>query len=124
MNFDKIYKYVFVIGYLGIFVLSFVPVFGNLSSTKIGPESFKIRLDFFLHFMVYLSICLYYLIGRKLGYNLFNKHSFAKFIVLVLFLAIFTEVIQLCIPSRTFNLVDLVSNLIAVFFGIVLIRLL
>ncbi len=122
MNKTNLYKIAFFLGYISILVATFIPVIGNLNSMKIGPDAFKIRLDFLLHFLVYLVICLYYLLGIRLGYKLFYNHAFLKFIIMVVILAIFTELVQIWVPSRSFNIFDIISNLVGVILGVTFIR--
>ncbi len=122
MNKENLYKIAFFLGYISILVVTFIPVLGNLNSMKIGPDAFKIRLDFLLHFLVYFFICLYYLFGLRLGYKLFYNHAFSKFTIMVVTLAIFTELVQIWVPSRSFNIFDIISNLIGVILGVTFIR--
>ena len=112
------YRYLFWIGYLSVFITTFLPVTGELNKIHIGPEAFYIRLDNLLHLLVYFLICMYYLFGMRKGFTLFKKNSLLIFILLILFLAIFTEMIQLWVPERAFNLFDLASNVIGVTIGL------
>lgn len=95
---------------MAVLITAFIPVAGNFNRIKIGPETFKIGLDFLLHFAAYFLICMYYLAGRKRELCLFYSNSLTKFIPLLLFLAIVTELVQLWVPERAFNIFDLVSN--------------
>lgn len=97
------------------------PCTGGLDKIKLGPESFHIRLDHLLHLLVYFLISMFYLFGIRKGITLFERHSLKKFILLILLLAIVTEVVQLWVPQRTFNVFDLVSNFAGVVIGVVLI---
>lgn len=58
------------------------------------------------------------------GYKLFRKSPFIKFIVLVILLGVVTEVVQLWIPERAFNLFDLVSNIAGIAIGAGIIKFL
>ena len=66
---------------------------------------------------------MYYLFGIRSGFTLFEKKSLLKFILLVLFLGIITEVVQLWVPERAFNVFDLVSNVAGVIAGVGVIRM-
>jgi len=48
----------------------------------------------------------------------YSKKKLVKFIFLTVLIAIFTESLQLFITYRSFNPMDLFSNLVGVFFGI------
>lgn len=103
-------------------IATFIPLKGvALDRITLGPESFRIRFDHLLHFAVYFLICVYYLGGQVKGYSLFNSNSLRKFILLILFLAIITELVQLWIPARKFNVFDLLSNVTGLVAGVVFI---
>ena len=95
--------------------LALIPVSGNLSQKQVVS---MVRLDYLLHFLTYFSICLYFAIGRFYNLRLFERKSGLKFIGLILFLASFTELVQIVVPSRSFNPVDLVANLTGVGIGL------
>lgn len=101
-----------------VFIMTFLPISGNLNKIKIGPETFQIRLDHLLHFFVYFLICMYYLFGILKNINLFEKNSLRKFVLVIMLLAMVTEVVQLWVPERTFNVFDLVSNVVGLLIGL------
>jgi VanZ family protein len=55
-----------------------------------------------------------------LGLTLFGKHSPEKFLGSILFLAIVTELVQIWVPSRSFNIFDMLSNAVGVISGVLL----
>ena len=120
---QKTFRYIFWTGYLTVLITAFLPVARNLDKIKLGPESFHIRLDHLLHLTVYFLICMYFLFGQRKAIKLFKKKSVQKFIVLILLLATVTEVVQLWVPERTFNVFDLVSNVAGVGIGLGAIRM-
>jgi VanZ family protein len=117
----KIYRYLFWAGFFAVLITAFVPIAGRLNEIKLGTGVFKIRLDHLLHFLVYFMICMYYFFGMMRGISLFKNHSLPKFVLLILLLATVTEVAQLCVPERAFNVFDLISNLVGVAGGSVVI---
>ncbi|MBW6492826.1 MAG: VanZ family protein [Lentimicrobium sp.] len=114
---QTIYRSIFWFGYLAVLITTFLPVAGALNRTRLGPEAFSIRLDHLLHFLAYFLICMYYLFGQMKGWSLFRQNSHLKFVVVVLVLAIVTELVQLWVPARAFNVFDLVSNVAGVNIG-------
>ena len=56
--------------------------------------------------------------------TLFDKRPLIKFILLITILGIFTEVVQLWVPERAFNLFDLLSNLAGIAIGVGVIKIL
>jgi VanZ family protein len=119
----KVYRTLFWAGYLSVLATTFIPIIGSLNEINIGPESVHIRLDHLLHIAVYFLICIYFLAGIKIKLSLFNKNPLIKFILLVLFLAIITELVQLWVPERAFNVFDLLSNIAGLVAGVGVIRM-
>ena len=118
-SFQRLYRYIFWFGYILVLIATFIPLKGaSLDKITLGPEFFRIRLDHLLHFGVYFLICIYYLTGQLKGFSLFNSNPLQKFILLVLFLAIITELTQLWIPARKFNVFDLLSNVTGLLMGV------
>jgi VanZ family protein len=120
---QKVYRCIFWVGYFAVLITTFIPVAGELNKINIGPEAFHIRLDHLLHLFVYFMICMYYLFGLQKGISLFEKNSLKKFVLIILFLATITEIFQLWVPERTFNIFDLVSNVAGVIIGVGVVKL-
>jgi VanZ family protein len=120
-RFQKIYKFVFWFGYLAVLVTSFIPITAKLNEIKVGHGFFEIRLDHLLHLSVYFLICMYYWAGQRQKIELFGKKPLLKFILVILFLATFTEFVQLWVPERAFNIMDWVANVSGIGLGIVII---
>jgi VanZ family protein len=119
---QKAYRTIFWGGYLLVLITAFIPVAGNLNRIKLGRGAFEIRLDHLLHFSAYFLICIYYLVGQRMGFLLFKRNSFLKFILYTLLLATVTEFVQLWVPARAFNIFDWVANVAGVGIGVVVIR--
>ena len=121
MTRQTLYKLLFWTGYTAMFIAAFLPAGGNLSGRKLGS---LIRLDYLLHFLVYLAICLYFLIGQKRDMALFTKKPLVQFILVMFFLAMITEVVQIWVPGRSFNPFDWVANVGGLVVGVAMISLL
>ena len=115
---QRIYRYIFWAGYVSVFITTFIPAAGELNNIHIGPEACYISLDHLLHLLIYFFICMYYLFGVLKEFSLFEKNSLQRFIVLIFLLAVVTEVVQLWIPERTFNVFDIISNIAGVLIGV------
>ena len=105
-----------IIWFIIISILSVIP--DNTPNT-IPIVKFEMRLDYLLHFLVYLP----------LGFTLMNwKHLSKKkanqyyFIALLILMSLIPEILQLFIPYRTFNHYDLLFNLAGVLFGIIIVQ--
>ena len=119
----KLYRIVFWTGYIAVLITTFFPISFRVDKIRFGPDAFAIRSDHLLHFAVYLLICLFYLLGARKGLKLFDVNPLRKFILLILALAILTELAQLWVPSRAFNVFDGVANVAGVMAGWAVIKL-
>jgi len=115
---QKLYKSLFWTGYLAVLVFAFLPIAGDISKIKIGPPSFKMQLDQLLHFVVYFLICMYYLFGKRMGFQLFRSNPQLKFVLAILLLATVTEFVQIWVPERSFNVFDWVANVSGIVVGV------
>lgn len=120
---QRIYQVVFWIGYLSIMLTTFIPVSGSFNEKIIGAESFHIRADYLLHFFVYFLICNYFILGIKHRLYLFESNSLRNFIIIVIFLAVVTELMQLWVPKRAFNIFDMIANLGGIITGVGLLQI-
>ena len=123
-RYQNIFRYIFWTGYFAVLTTAFLPISIRVDRIKFGPQVFEIRLDHILHFSAYFLICIYYLAGKWKGLTLFDSRSLGKFVAFTLALAVVTEAVQIWVPARTFNVFDLLSNVIGVFLGIIVINLL
>ena len=61
---------------------------------------------------------MYYLFGLRIGLVLFEKDPLSKFVLIILLLGIVTEIVQLWVPERSFNPIDLVANVSGILTGV------
>ncbi len=108
-------KYV-TYGYLFIlFSVSTLPINGNDSTINNSYLASTIRFDYVVH-----SIMLIPWMLLLLFYKDFGVKKVIAWIISGFLLAIITELIQCFLPYRTFNLIDLIANIIGVYLGFVL----
>ena len=119
---QKIYRFIFWLGYAMVLAVAFVHLKKDLHGIIINIVSFKFHFDQVLHTVIYLLICLYFTAGQYLGLTLFKENSFIKFILIVLILATVSEAIQLFVPSRAFNFFDWLANVIGIVIGMMVIK--
>ncbi len=113
-------KYLYYFSLIGLLVLYLFPgsiigyfFYGDLSrQPDIIPNPLGTSINHLLAFF-YLSII--GLISSK------NIISFKRNIFFLIFLAIFSELLHLFIPERSFQYLDLLSNLLGTFIAIVII---
>lgn len=118
----KVYRQIFWIGYIIVFVFALIPFKNDLHSKTISVITINFHLDQILHAVIYFLICIYFLLGEYYRFHLFENNTFIKFLVSVLLLALSSELIQLFIPWRVFNLYDMLANFSGIIPGIILIK--
>jgi VanZ family protein len=119
---QKLYKIIFWCGYFFTLITAFLPIAGKLQDVEVGRGILEIRLDYLFHLCVFFLICIYYLVGNRMSLMLFQRNSLQRFILFTLLLATVTEVVQLRVPARAFNIFDWVANVSGVGLGLILIR--
>jgi VanZ family protein len=116
---QRFYKLLFWIGYFAVLITAFLALPWQLDKIKVGTLDFHIRLDHLLHLLVYFIICMYFFAGQRYGLVLFRSHALGIFLFFIILLATVTEVVQLWVPSRSFNPMDWVSNVSGVIIGLI-----
>jgi VanZ family protein len=117
-NSEKIYRLIFWFGYAMMIIESGIPLKFDLHKITINVITFRFHFDQVLHAIVYFLITLYFFAGRFFSISLFRDNQLRNFLIAVLFLATFTESVQMIVPTRSFNLFDWLANLIGLSFGL------
>ena len=106
----------------GVILVSVLPINGKGSSIN---HSFvlSIRLDYLLHAAIYIPwiILVWLAFGNKIRTSVFK---IASWIFFSLFFAVAMEFIQYLLPYRTYNINDLLSNLLGAIIGLVFVVIL
>jgi len=108
-------------GWLIIVLTTNVIPLGNYINKIIHKPVFKFRLDYLIHFCSFLIFIPLYFIEVKRGGPIFSKKPVLKYILIVGSSAILFESIQYFLPYRTFNPMDLISNLTGAIIGTIII---
>lgn len=119
---QKTYKFIFWSGYMAVLITSILNFKWKLDEKHVHLL-FNLRIDHLLHLSAYFLICMYYLGGQIKGFQLFESRTFFKFIMVTLLLATVSEVAQLWVPVRSFNLLDWVANVSGIVLGAITIRI-
>ncbi len=94
---------------VAIIIASVLPL---SSATKTG-SLYTIGIDKIIHFLAFLFVTILALVA----YFPLSLWKIARVIVYVVLFGVTIEIIQLVIPYRTFNPLDIVANLFGVLFG-------
>jgi len=100
-----------------LLIASIIPTFGKLNDQSIH-FIVEFRLDYIFHSLVYFGFYVLLVLVEVFMKVKYSKKKLVKFVFLTVLIAIFTESLQLFITYRSFNPMDLFSNLVGVFFGI------
>ena len=104
-----------------LLVINVIPLGNDLNTVIHKPSVFKFRLDYLIHFCSFLIFIPLYFIEVRRGGPIFSKKPVLKYIFIVGSSAILFESIQYFLPYRTFNPMDLISNLTGTIIGTIII---
>ncbi len=111
-------------GWLIIVLATNIIPLGNDIHQIIHKPVFKFRLDYLIHFISFLIFIPLCFIDIKRGGSFFSKKPVLKYLLIVGGSAILIECIQYFLPYRTFNPMDLISNLTGAIIGTIIISFL
>jgi len=103
-----------------LLVINVIPL-GNDIYKIINKPVFKFRLDYLIHFYSFLIFIPLYFIEVKRGGPIFSKKPVLKYLLIIGGAAVIFELIQYFLPYRTFNPMDLISNLTGAIIGNIII---
>jgi len=87
-------------------------------SEVLKKHFFEIRMDYLLHFLAYFGFGSLYVLWRGNRHFQIRSTELAILIATAISFSILLEYIQLLIPGRAFNVVDMVYNVIGVICGV------
>ena len=103
------YKSLFYFYIIIIFVFSLLPFYGY--ETRQGNNYIlSTRSDYIIHVVMFLPFLLVFRLSYR--FNMFAG------IALAILYAMLTELVQIAVPYRTFNINDLVANVFGVIIGL------
>ena len=94
-----------------LIILNVIPL-GNELNEGLSTKGWGLRLDYLFHLITFLMFGWIYVLGRITNRNAFSKNQISILISVILVLSVCLELVQIFIPYRAFNPVDLVYNLI------------
>ena len=104
-----------------LLLINVIPLGNDLNTVIHKPSVSKFRLDYLIHFISFLIFIPLYFIEVRRGGPIFSKKPVLKYIFIVGSSAILFESIQYFLPYRTFNPMDLISNLTGAIIGTIII---
>ncbi len=96
---------------LFLVVMNIIPL-GKADSSLSSKKVSFLRLDYLVHAVIMLGFAWIYLFAKCLRLQIFNSKEKLKLILIIFLFALLLESLQLLVPWRTFNPLDLYANLI------------
>lgn len=112
----KLFALAFWIWIAAILYFTLIP---NSPKLKVDIKNQSFRLDYILHFLVYFSLAILYLLWKADKYFKVKPVLLVYFFIGGLILSGLSEYAQTFIPGRTFNPVDFYSNVSGIIVGVI-----
>ena len=94
-----------------VLILNVVP-FGNETNRSLSSNKlFKFRLDYVVHSLTFLVFAWIWVFGKIKDVCWFESYEVLKFGGIVFVSAMVIELLQIFVPYRTFNPMDMIANL-------------
>lgn len=106
--------------WIWIAVILYFTLIPNSPKLKVDIKNQSFRLDYIIHFLVYFSLAILYMLWKADKYFKIKSKHLVYFLIGGLILSGISEYAQTYIPGRTFNPVDFYSNMAGIIVGMVL----
>ena len=93
-----------------VLILNVVPL-GNELNQDLTTKRFVFRLDYVVHLLTFLVFAWIWVLGKIKDVCWFESYEVLKFGGIVFVSAVGVELIQIFVPYRTFNPMDMMANI-------------
>ncbi len=97
---------------LVVLVLNVVPLGNETNRSLSGNKIYQFRMDYVVHSLTFLVFAWIWVLGKIKNVCWFKSYEVLKFGGIVFISALGLELLQILIPYRTFNPMDMMANLI------------
>jgi len=94
-----------------VLILNVVPLGNETNRGLSGNKIFKFRLDYVVHSLTFLVFAWIWVLGKIKDVCWFESYEVLKFGGIIFILAVGIELLQIFVPYRTFNPMDMMANL-------------
>lgn len=101
-----------------LIIVNIIPIGNEPNQSLSGNKLLVFRLDYLAHSIMILVFAWIWVLGRVLGIRVL---SVLEFSLIVLAAAVGLEVLQLLVPWRSFNVVDMFYNLVGAGVGVLVV---
>jgi len=95
-----------------VLVLNVVPLGNETNRGLSGNKIFQFRLDYVVHSLTFLVFAWIWILGKINKVCWFESYEVLKFGGIVFVSAMGIELLQIFVPYRTFNPIDMMANLV------------
>jgi len=108
----SVVKRLFWLWLLILIVLNMIPLSREVNRSLSRNMVFDFRLDYLAHMAMMLVFAIIWGVGKRRNVSWFAKHETLKYCGVLLIAGIGLELLQLILPWRTFNPMDLLANFV------------
>ena len=113
MKKNKFFQVLFWLWAILVLVLSIIPY----QNKRIEPEQEEvIRIDYLLHLVVFFILSFLFILWNKEKIKIFNQLALLYLINSLIF-SFIVELVQLYVPNRTYNIIDVIYNTMGILVG-------
>ena len=117
----RLFSFIF---WLWVAIILYFTLTPNSPQMKVDVKEQSFRLDYILHFLVYFSLAILYLLWKAENFLNVKVKYLIYFLAGALILSGLIEYAQLYIPGRSFNPIDYLSNAAGIILGVVIPKIL
>ena len=117
----RLFSFIF---WLWVAIILYFTLTPNSPQMKVDVKEQSFRLDYILHFLVYFSLAILYLLWKAESFLNVKVKYLIYFLAGALILSGLIEYAQLYIPGRSFNPIDYLSNAAGIILGVVIPKIL
>ena len=117
----RLFSFIF---WLWVAIILYFTLTPNGPQMKVDVKEQSFRLDYILHFLVYFSLAILYLLWKAEIFLKVKVKYLIYFLAGALILSGLIEYAQLYIPGRSFNPIDYLSNAAGIILGVVIPKIL
>ena len=113
------FKWIFIILFFSVTIIAFLP--RNEAHPYYIPLNADMRLDYYIHFLFYLVLTVLFMKWQQLE----GRSQRWLNIIVVIFGSVYAslnEIVQLFVPTRAFNPLDILSNISGVIIGLIFVN--
>ena len=106
---------------LVVLVLNVVPLGNETNRSLSGNKIYQFRMDYVVHSLTFLVFAWIWVLGKIKNVCWFEGNEVLKFGGIVFISALGLELLQIIIPYRTFNPMDMIANIMGAFLAMLFI---